>query len=123
MCAFSGKCTHFKENACRNCKNTFSEIGLASSKGISSKDPMNVFSDGFQYFLFSLTGQTTQMTGSYVDLLVMFSFCLFFVFAVGFTDIITSVTRKLFNKLYQYIKEELSNSGIVCEEEQSRSVE
>ena len=46
MCAFSGKCAHFKENAhifsenaCRNCKNKFSEIGLASSKGISLKDP------------------------------------------------------------------------------------
>ena len=27
---------------CRNCKNKFSDIGLASSKGISLKDPIKV---------------------------------------------------------------------------------
>ena len=63
----------------------------------------------------------SQSTGSYVDSAILLSFTFFLVSAIGFTDVINSVVKKIFTRFRTRPKDTNHKTGNICDDEKSCS--
>ena len=59
----------------------------------------------------------SQITGSYVSPMLLFSFTYFIVAAIGFTDVINGVIKKMFTRLCPQTKDNETIEKAVCGED------
>ena len=68
-----------------------------------------------------LSGQMSQSTGTYVNSAILLSFAFLFVSVIGFTDVISSIIKKIITRFHNNPKDDNPKIVNICDDQRSCS--